>query len=124
MKISIYNDWDHIPKAEKEGLSQVILPWDGEYRKGDIIEFSGLTAGKFYVVQADAALKAESVPEGYTATYDNATGTITTADAVCTVTNTKQGAVPTSTIPIGASGAVVAGVAITVAAKRRKRKES
>ena len=37
MKISIYNDWDHIPKAEKEGLSQVILPWDGEYRKGDII---------------------------------------------------------------------------------------
>lgn len=57
MKISIYNDWDHIPKAEKEGLSQVILPWDGEYRKGDIIEFSGLTAGKFYVVQADAALK-------------------------------------------------------------------
>ena len=57
MKISIYNDWDHIAKAEQEGKDQVILTWDGEYRKGDIIEFSGLESGLFYKVKADAALE-------------------------------------------------------------------
>ena len=57
MKISVYNDWDHIPKAEKQGQDQVVLTWDGEYRKGDIIEFSGLVPETFYMVKADAALE-------------------------------------------------------------------
>ncbi len=57
MKISVYNDWDHIPKAEKQGQDQVVLTWDGEYRKGDIIEFSDLVPGTFYMVRADAALE-------------------------------------------------------------------
>ena len=34
MKISVYNDWDHVPKAEAGGEEEVILAWDGEYRKG------------------------------------------------------------------------------------------
>ena len=57
MKIEVYNDWDHINKAQAEGDIQVILAWDGEYRKGDIIEFSGLTKGRFYKVKIDAAIE-------------------------------------------------------------------
>ena len=56
MKISVYNDWDHIPKAETAGAEEAVLAWDGEYRKGDIIEFSGLTPDAFYVVKVDAAV--------------------------------------------------------------------
>ena len=56
MKISIYNDWDHVPKAEAEGEAEVILAWDGEYRNGDIIEFSGITPDEFYVVKVDATI--------------------------------------------------------------------
>ena len=56
MKITVYNDWDHLPKAESEGEEEVVLAWDGEYRKGDIIEFSGITPGEFYVVKADACI--------------------------------------------------------------------
>ncbi len=56
MKISVYNDWDHIPKAEAEDEENVVLAWDGEYRKGDIIEFSGMEIGSFYVVKVDAAI--------------------------------------------------------------------
>ena len=56
MQIQVYNDWDHVPKALEQGTDQVVLAWDGEYRKGDVIEFSGLEPGQFYVVRADAAL--------------------------------------------------------------------
>ena len=56
MKISVYNDWDHVPKAEAGGEEEVILAWDGEYRKGDIIEFSGITPDMFYVVKVDAVI--------------------------------------------------------------------
>ena len=56
MKVSVYNDWDHVAKAEAEGEEAVVLAWDGEYRKGDIIEFSGIEPGNFYVVKADAAV--------------------------------------------------------------------
>lgn len=56
MKISVYNDWDKVPKAEAEGAESVVLTWDGEYRKGDVIAFSGLTAGQFYVVKVDATM--------------------------------------------------------------------
>ncbi len=56
MKICVYNDWDHVPKAECTGQDEVILAWDGEYRKGDIIEFSGITPGQFYVVKVDATI--------------------------------------------------------------------
>ncbi|MBO4456154.1 MAG: carbohydrate-binding protein [Butyrivibrio sp.] len=56
MKISVYNDWDHVSKAQSEGEDSVLLAWDGEYRKGDFIEFSGLEPGKFYVVKVDAAV--------------------------------------------------------------------
>ena len=56
MKVSVYNDWDHVPKAEAEGEKAVVLAWDGEYRKGDIIEFSGVEPGNFYVVKVDAAV--------------------------------------------------------------------
>ena len=42
MKIEVYNDWDHMNKAEAEGENQAVLAWDGEYRKGDGIEFSAL----------------------------------------------------------------------------------
>jgi hypothetical protein len=56
MKISIYNDWDHVPKAEAVGDDEVVLAWDGEYRKGDIIEFSGITPEEFYVVKVDATI--------------------------------------------------------------------
>ena len=57
MKIEIYNDWDHVPKAAAEGKDQAVLAWNGEYRKGDIISFSGLEPGRYYVVKADAALQ-------------------------------------------------------------------
>jgi len=56
MKISIYNDWDHIPKAELEGDSELCLSYNSEYRKGDIIEISGLEPDKFYVVRIDQAM--------------------------------------------------------------------
>jgi hypothetical protein len=56
MKIWIFNDWDHVSKAESEGEDEVVLAWDGEYRKNDFIEFDGLKAGSFYVVQIDAAI--------------------------------------------------------------------
>lgn len=56
MKIAVYNDWDHVPKAEAEDEENVVLAWDGEYRKGDIIEFSGLTPDSYYVVKVDAAV--------------------------------------------------------------------
>ncbi len=56
MKIEVYNDWDHVPKATAEGNDQAILAWDGEYRKGDVIEFSDLTPGRFYMVRVDAAI--------------------------------------------------------------------
>ena len=56
MKISVYNDWDHVPKAESSGEDEVTLAWDGEYRKGDIIEFSEITPDEFYVVKVDATI--------------------------------------------------------------------
>ena len=56
MKISVYNDWDHVPKAEFEAEDNVVLAWDGEYRKGDIIEFSALEPENFYVMMVDAAI--------------------------------------------------------------------
>ncbi len=56
MKITVYNDWDHVPKAEACGEDSAVLAWDGEYRKGDIIEFSGLTPDRFYVVKVDSAV--------------------------------------------------------------------
>lgn len=57
MKIEVYNDWDHVNKAESSGQTQAVLAWDGEYRKGDIIEFSGLKKGRFYKVKVDAAIE-------------------------------------------------------------------
>ncbi len=56
MKIQVFNDWDRAAKAQSEGKENVVLAWDGEYRKGDIIEFSGLESGKFYIVKVDAAI--------------------------------------------------------------------
>jgi hypothetical protein len=56
MVISVYNDWDHVPKAKAEGDDNVVLAWEGEYRKGDIIEFSDLTPDAFYVVKVDGAV--------------------------------------------------------------------
>ena len=56
MKITVYNDWDHLPKAEGEGEQQVILSWDGEYRKGDVIAFTDLLPDRFYMVQVDACV--------------------------------------------------------------------
>ncbi|MCR5093893.1 MAG: carbohydrate-binding protein [Lachnospiraceae bacterium] len=57
MKIEVYNDWDHVNKAEASGEKQAVLAWDGEYRKGDIIEFSGLESGRFYQIKVDAAIE-------------------------------------------------------------------
>lgn len=56
LQIEIYNDWDHVNKAQASGETQAVLAWDGEYRKGDIIEFTGLVPGTFYRVQVDAAV--------------------------------------------------------------------
>lgn len=56
MKISIYNDWDHIPKYAEEGAEEVTLSFDGEYRKGDVIHISDLEPGRFYVFKLDAVL--------------------------------------------------------------------
>jgi hypothetical protein len=56
MKIEVYNEWDHVNKAEASASDNLVLTWDGEYRKGDIIEFSGMTAGNYYVVKVDAAI--------------------------------------------------------------------
>lgn len=56
MKIEVYNDWDHKPKAEIEGRDNLVLAWDGEYRKGDVIEFSDIEVNRFYVVRIDAAM--------------------------------------------------------------------
>lgn len=61
MKIEVYNEWDHVDKACAEGVSQAVLTWDGEYRKGDIIEFSGLSAYHFYVVKVDAAIESSLI---------------------------------------------------------------
>ena len=57
MKIEVYNEWDHVDKAMAEGTAQAVLAWDGEYRKGDIIEFSGLREHSFYRVKVDAAIE-------------------------------------------------------------------
>ena len=57
MKIEVYNDWDHVNKAEASGEERAVLAWDGEYRKGDIIEFSGLVPERFYMVKVDAAIE-------------------------------------------------------------------
>jgi hypothetical protein len=56
MRITIYNDWDLVPKATASGEEEAILAWDGEYRNGDVIEFSGIEAGQFYVVSVDPAV--------------------------------------------------------------------
>ncbi len=56
MKIEIYNEWDHVNKAESEGTEEAVLAWEGEYRRGDIIEFSGLSSGNYYYVEVDAAI--------------------------------------------------------------------
>lgn len=56
MKIVVFNEWDHVPKAQQSGEDSVCLAWDGEYRKGDVIEFSGITPGEFYVVKVDATI--------------------------------------------------------------------
>lgn len=56
MTISIYNDWDHIPKYTAEGTYETVLSFDGEYRKGDVIHISGLTPHSFYVLQLDSVL--------------------------------------------------------------------
>ncbi len=56
MKITVYNDWDHVPKAGAEGEELAVLAWNGEYRKGDIIEFSGIVPGRYYAVRVDAAV--------------------------------------------------------------------
>ncbi|MCR5824589.1 MAG: carbohydrate-binding protein [Lachnospiraceae bacterium] len=57
MKITVYNDWDHVPKAEAEGTDMAVLAWNGEYRKGDVLEFAGLEPDNFYVVRVDAAIQ-------------------------------------------------------------------
>ena len=56
MEISVYNEWDHVAKAKWQDDENVVLAWDGEYRKGDVIEFSGLVPGNFYMVKVDAAI--------------------------------------------------------------------
>ncbi len=56
MKISVYNNWDHVPKAESSAKKHAILAWDGEYRRGDVIEFSELTPNRFYVVKIDSTI--------------------------------------------------------------------
>ncbi len=56
MKIQVYNDWDHKPKAESSAEDNVVLAWDGEYRTGDVIEFSDIKPGLFYVVRIDATM--------------------------------------------------------------------
>ena len=56
MNISIYNDWDHIPKYTANGTDEAVLSFNGEYRKGDVIHISDLDPGKFYVMQLDAVL--------------------------------------------------------------------
>jgi len=61
MKISVYNTWDHVPKAEATGEEMTILAWDGEYRRGDVIEFSGLKKDRFYIVKVDPTIEAALV---------------------------------------------------------------
>lgn len=61
MKIQVIRDWDRAVKAEAEGIGEVILAWDGEYRKGDFIVFSGLTPHSYYQIKADAAIETSFV---------------------------------------------------------------
>ena len=56
MKISVYNTWDNVEKAGACADDMAILAWDGEYRHGDVIEFSGLIPGRFYMVRVDAVM--------------------------------------------------------------------
>ena len=56
MKITIYNDWDHIPKVTASSDRELTLSFDGEYRKGDIIEISELIPNRFYVIQIDSVM--------------------------------------------------------------------
>ena len=53
MKIAVVDDWSKSEKAFAEGNDYVRLAWDGEYRKGDSIVFSGLTPDAYYVVNVD-----------------------------------------------------------------------
>ena len=57
MRIEIYNEWDHVPKVSAEGADRAVLAWNGEYRKGDVISFSGLEEGHYYVVRVDAVMQ-------------------------------------------------------------------
>ncbi len=56
MRIAVYNEWDHVPKAEAVGDPRCTLAWDGEYRVNDVIEFTGLTPESFYAVNVDGAV--------------------------------------------------------------------
>ena len=56
MKICIQNDWDQIAKASAEGKDQVVLVYEGEYKRNDVICFSGLEPRKLYVIGIDAAI--------------------------------------------------------------------
>lgn len=61
MKISVYDE-DHRLKTELESKDEgwakeaVLLHWDGEYRNGDVIEFTGLKPGSYYMVRVDAVM--------------------------------------------------------------------
>lgn len=55
MKITVYNNEMQL-KAEMEGTQGVVLTWDGEYRVGDSIVFTGLKPGSFYMVKVDGAM--------------------------------------------------------------------
>ena len=57
MKITVYNEWDHVPKAGAEGTEMAVLAWNGEYRKNDVLEFSGLEENSFYAVRVDAVMQ-------------------------------------------------------------------
>ena len=61
MKIQVFCDWNDILKAEAEGNEEAVLAWEGEYRVGDYIVFSGLKKNSFYQIKIDPTIETSLV---------------------------------------------------------------
>ncbi len=62
MRIAVHGKFHpEPPKAEMERDDRLVLCWEGEYRRGDYIDFEGLTPNTFYVIHADACLDASII---------------------------------------------------------------
>ena len=56
LRVRIYNTWDNVAKQSAEGERELTLCYTGEYRRNDVIEFSGLERDRFYRITVDNAV--------------------------------------------------------------------